>query len=161
MCLRQLLLDLTVVVNLSFLRVDEQDLSRLQASLADHVARFEVHHTYLTGHHHHALSGDSIAAGAKAVPVEHSAGIAPVRKQQGSRTVPRLHQDRVVFVEGLQVLRDRVLVIETLRNEYRHRLWQRQAAHHQELEHVVEAGRITHALLHNRPQVLDISQGLA
>ena len=47
MCLGQLFLDLAVVVNLTLLGIDEQNLTRLQTPLANHVARFEVHHTNL------------------------------------------------------------------------------------------------------------------
>ena len=66
----------------------------------------------------------------------------------------------MVFVECLQVLRNRVLIIETLWHQNSHRLRQRESAHHQELKHIVERGRITHAVLHNRTQVLDIAQRL-
>ena len=92
MRLGQVLLDLAVVVNLPLLRVDEQDFSRLQPPLADHVARLKVHHAHLRGHHHHALLGNRIARGAQSVSVEHTTRIASVGEQQGSRTIPRFHQ---------------------------------------------------------------------
>ena len=147
MGLGQLFLDLAVVVDPALLRVDEQNLSRLQTAFADHVARLEVHHAHFRGHHHHALLRYRIARGAQTVAVEHAAGIATIREQQGGWTVPRLHQYRVVFVERLQVLADRVLVVERLRHQDSHRLRQRHAAHDEELKDVVEACRVAHAFL--------------
>ena len=47
MCLGKLLFDLTVVVDLTLLRVNQQDLTWLQAAFRNHVARFEVHHAHL------------------------------------------------------------------------------------------------------------------
>ena len=161
MGLGQLLLDLAVVIDAAFLRVDEQYLARLQAAFADHVARLEVHHAHFRGHHHHALLRYCIARGAQTVSVEHTAGIAPIREQQCCRTVPRLHQYRVVFVEGLQVLRNRVLVVERFRHEYRHRLRQRESAHGQKLKHVVEACRVAHAFLYDGRNLPDVAQCLA
>ena len=149
MSLGQLLLDFAVVVDASFLRVNQKNLSRLQPSLAHHIARLKVHHAHLRGHHHHALAGNGVARGAQAVPVEHTAGIAPVAEEQGSRAVPRLHQDGVVFVEGLQVFINRIQVVERLRHQYGHGLWQAESAHGEKLKDVVERGRIAHARLYD------------
>ena len=40
------LLDLSVVVDLAFLSVDEQDLARLQTTLLGYLCRVEVHHAH-------------------------------------------------------------------------------------------------------------------
>ena len=81
MRLCQLFLYLAIVVNLAFLRVDKQNLTRLQASFADNVAWFEVHHTDFRSHYHNALLRNRIATGTKAVSVEHAARIASVAKE--------------------------------------------------------------------------------
>ena len=47
MGLGQLLLNLTVVIDLAFLRIYQQNLSRLQTPLRYDIAWLEVHHTYL------------------------------------------------------------------------------------------------------------------
>ena len=47
MGLGQLLFNLTVVIDLAFLRVNQQNLSRLQAPLRYDIAWLEVHHAYL------------------------------------------------------------------------------------------------------------------
>ena len=78
MRLGQLLLDFAIVVNLTLLSVNQQNLSWLKAALADHVAWLKVHHAYLTGYHHHPLLRNRITTGAQTVPVKHSACIASV-----------------------------------------------------------------------------------
>ena len=157
MSLRQLLLNLAVVVYLAFLRVDEQNLSWLQASLRHYITRLKIHHANFRRYDHHPLLGDGIATGAQTVSIQHAARIASVAEQQGGRTVPWFHQYRMVFVERLQVLADRVLVVKTFRYEYRHCLRQRQSTHHQELKHVVERGGVAHSFLHDGAQVLDVT----
>ena len=121
--LGQLLLDLAIVVYLAFLGIYEQNLSGLQTSLADHITWFEVHYTNLGGNNYHTVLGDGVTTGAQTVSVEHTAGKTTVREQQSSRTVPRLHQDRMILIERLQVFRDGILVVETLRHQNSHRLW--------------------------------------
>ena len=61
MLLGQFLLDFSVVVDFSLLRVDEQNLAWLEPTLAHHVTGFEVHDADLAGHHHHTLFGDGVA----------------------------------------------------------------------------------------------------
>ena len=67
----------------------------------------------------------------------------------------------MILVKCLQILRDRILVVETLWYKDGHCLWQAESTHHQELEHVVEAGRVAHAVLYDGADVLDITQRLA
>ena len=78
MRLGQLFLDLAIIIDLSFLCVDEQDLARLQATFADHIAWLEVHHTHFRCHHHHTLFGNGIATGAQTISVEHTTSIASI-----------------------------------------------------------------------------------
>ena len=124
MCLGEFLLDFAIIVYLALLRVDEKNLSGLQTSLAHHVTRLEVHHTHFTCHHYHTALGDGVAAGTQTISVQHAASKASVAEEQGSGTIPRLHQDGVILVESLQVFADGVLVVETLRHKNRHCLRQ-------------------------------------
>ena len=78
MCHGQLLLNLAIVVYLTLLGVNQQNLTWLQAALRYHVAWLEVHHANLAGHYHHTTLGDGVAAGAQSVSVQHSAGIATI-----------------------------------------------------------------------------------
>ena len=87
----QLFLDLTIVVDLTLLCIDEQDLTWLQTAFAHHIARFEVHHTHLRGNHHHTTLGNRVSTGTQTVSIQHTTSIAAVAEQQCCRTVPRFH----------------------------------------------------------------------
>ena len=119
----QLLLDLTIVVDLTLLGVDQQNLSRLQTTLLGNLRRVEVHHAHLGCHHHRIVLGDGVTSRTKSVAVEHTTGKTTVREQEGGRTVPWLHQDGMVLVESFQILTDRVLVVERLRYQHAHGMW--------------------------------------
>ena len=120
MLLSQALLDFAIIVNLAFLGINQEDLTRLQASLLGNLGWVEIHDTYLRSHHHHIVLGDGIACRAQTVSIEHTTGIAAIAEEQGGRAIPWLHQDRVILIESLQILRDRVLVVEALWHHHSH-----------------------------------------
>ncbi len=131
-------LDFPVVVDLAFFGVDEQDLTRLQASFLGDLGGVEVHHADLGGYHHGTVLGDRVAGRTQTVAVEHTSGVAAVAEHQSGRSVPRLHQDGMILIESFQILADRVLVVETLRNHHRQGMWQTHAVHDKELKDVVQ-----------------------
>ncbi len=161
MCGSQTLLDFTIIVNLAFLGIDQENLTRLEASLLGNLLWVEVHHTDLGCNDHHVVLGDGVAGRTKTVSIEHTTGIATIAEEQGSRTIPWLHQDRVILIECLQVFGDWVLVVEALRYHDCHGVRQRQTTHHEELEHVVETGRVTHVRLYDRRDLTNIAESLA
>ena len=120
MLLSQALLDFAIIVNLAFLGINQEDLTRLQTSLLGNLSWVEIHHTYLRSHYHHIVLGDGIAGRTQTVSIEHTTGIAAIAEEQGGRTIPWLHQDRVILIECLQILRDRVLVVEALWHHHSH-----------------------------------------
>ena len=120
MSLSQALLDFAIIIDLAFLGINQEDLTRLQASLLGNLGRVEIHHTHLRSHYHHIVLGDGVAGRAQTVSIEHTTGITAIAEEQGSRTIPWLHQDRVILIESLQILRDRVLVVEALRHHDSH-----------------------------------------
>ena len=129
--------DFTIIIYLAFLGIDQENLTRLEASLLGNFLWVEVHHTHLGCHHHHVVLGDGVTGRTQTVAVEQSAGVATVAEEQGGRTIPWLHQDGVILIERLEVLGDRILVIEALRYHDCHCVRQRQTTHHEELKHVV------------------------
>ena len=120
MLLSQALLDFTIVVDLTFLCIDEENLTRLQTTLLGNLGRIEIHHTYLRCDYHHIVLGDGVAGRTQTISIEHTTGITAIAEEQGGRTIPWLHQDRVVLIESLQILRDRVLVVEALWHHHSH-----------------------------------------
>ena len=120
MLLSQALLDFAIIVNLAFLGINQENLTRLQASLLGNLGWVEIHHTYLRSHYHHIVLGDGVTCRTQTISIEHTTGIAAIAEEQGGRTIPWLHQDRVILIECLQILRDRVLVVEALRHHHSH-----------------------------------------
>ena len=161
MLLSQALLDFAIIVNLAFLGINQENLTRLQTSLLGNLGWVEIHHAHLRSHNHHIILGDGVACRAQTVSIEHTTSIAAITEEQGGRTIPWFHQDRVILIESLQILRDRVLVVEALRHHHSHGVRQRQTAHHEELEDIVETCRITHIRLNDRRNLTDIAQSLA
>ena len=160
MLVGQTVLDFAVVVDFTFLGVDKQNLSWLQTSLLGYLRRIEVHDSHLRCHDHSVVLRNRVSCRAQTVTVEHSTGITAVGEEQGGRTVPWLHEDGMILVESLEILGDRVLVVEALRNHDCHGLRQRQSAHDEEFENVVEACRVRHVGLDNRRNLTDVAENL-
>ena len=154
----QLLLELGVVVDTTFLRIDKEDFAGLQASFFTDTFRRDRDDAGLGGHDHCAVIGDEIACGSQSVAVEHTAGEASVGEEEGRRSVPRLHQDGVIFVERLELLADRVLVVEGFGHKHCHGVGQAQSGHDEKFQHVVQAGRVAHAGLHDGADVAHVAQ---
>ena len=155
----KLFLQFAVIIYFAFLGVYKQYLARLQASFFLDVSRLEIHHADFAGHYHHAALRNQVACRAQSVPVEHAACIAPVTEKQCRRSVPRLHQDRVVFIESFQIFADGILFVERFRYEHGHGMRQAQAGHEEKLEHIVQRGTVAHARLHDGAYLPDVSQG--
>ena len=69
----QALLDFAIIVNLAFLGINQENLTRLQATLLGNLSRIEIHHTYLRCDYHHIVLGDGIASRTQTITVEHTA----------------------------------------------------------------------------------------
>ena len=78
------------------------------------------------------------AAGPQAVAVERGAGDRAVREGDRGRAVPGLHQARMEVVEAADVLGEVVAARVGLGDHHHHRVRQRTAREHEQLEHVVE-----------------------
>ena len=120
MSLSQALLDFAIIIDFAFLGINQEDLTRLQTALLGNLGWVEIHHTYLRCDYHHIVLGDGIAGRTQTISIEHTTGITAIAEEQGGRTIPWLHQDRMILIESLQILRDRVLVVEALRHHDSH-----------------------------------------
>ena len=152
----QLLLDVGVRDDAALLEVDQQHLARLQSPLPDDLLLRDRQDTGLRGHDHEPVVGDEVAGGAQAVAVERGADLAAVGEGHGGGAVPRLHHRGVILVEALALLIHQRVAGPGLGDQHHHRVGQRVAALHQELERVVEAGGVRLALVGDRPQLLDV-----
>ena len=153
---REGVLELRVVDDAALRGVHEEDAARVQALLDQHPLGRDVEHADLGGHDHQAVLGDVVARGAQAVPVEHRADDGAVGEGDRGRAVPRLHEAAVVLVEGLALLAHGLVPAPGLGDHHQHGQGQGAARHDQELEHVVEDGRVAAALDDDRQDLLEV-----
>ena len=151
-------LNFLVAQDFALERIDEQDFARLQPSFLLDFRCLVGQHARLGGNHELPALSDEVAGGAQAVAVEHAAGIASVAEEQGGRAVPRLHKDRMVFVESFEVFANRIFIVKALRHEHRHGVGQAQPRHHEKLQGVVERSRVAHAGLYDGADFLHVAE---
>ena len=121
------------------------------------ILRFgNVEHADFGGHHDEVVVGDDVARRAQAVAVERRADLAAVGERHRRRAVPRLHQRRVVFVERAAILVHQRIAGPRLGNHQHHRVRERIAAHHEQLERVVERRRVGLAVVDQRPELVQV-----
>ena len=138
------------------IEIDEQHLAGLQAPLGDDLLFRRRQHAHFGGEHDQAVVGDEIARRPQAVAVERRADLAAVGEGHRRRAVPRLHQRGVILVEVAPRLVHQRVAGPGLRDQHHHRMGERVAAAHQELERVVEAGGVGLAFVGDRPQLGDV-----
>ena len=153
---RQLLLDLVVGDDPALRRVDEQDPAGMQALLEQDVLGGDVEDADLRRHDHQVVLGDVVARGPEAVAVEHRANHGAVGERDRRRPVPRLHQRRVVLVEGATGRAHPLVVLPRLGDHHQEGVGQRAARHHQQFEHVVEDRGVAAALADDRHHLLEV-----
>ncbi len=151
----QRVLDLFVLDDAAGHGVGQEDPARLQAPLPDHGGGVDVEHAHLAGQHDQAVAGDPVPARAQAVPVQDGADHRAVGKRDQRGTVPRLHQRGVELVERPALGAHLAVVLPRLGDHHQHRVRQRPAAHVQELEALVEAGRVAALGVEHREEPLD------
>ena len=121
----------TVIIYITLLRINQQNLAWLQTTFFFNFVCLETNYTSLRCYHHHVVLRNEIACRSKSITVEHTSCITSIAKEQGCGTIPRLHQNRMIFIEGFEILRDRILIIETFRHKHCHSMWQTQTRHYQ------------------------------
>ncbi len=153
---RDLALDLLVGDDPVPREVDEEELSGLEAALAQDVLGGNVQHARLGGHHDPAILRLEPAAGTQAVPVEGRTDQRAVGEGDGGWAVPRLHQATVEIVEAAEMVRNVVAAAVGLGDHHHDRVRQRAAREREQLEHVVEVGRVRAAVTDDRQHLLQI-----
>ena len=156
MCGRELLLQLFVRDHAALLEVDEQHLARLQPPLVGDVLFRELQAAHFGGEQDVAIVARHVAGRTQAVAVQRGADHLAIGEDHGGGAVPRLHEGGVIFVEGAAVLVHQRVASPGLGDQHHHRMRQRVAAHGEEFERVVEAGRVRLALIRDRPELGEV-----
>ena len=141
------------VHELGGLQIERQHFARPELALLDHVLGQVIPHARFGGDGDVAILGDDPARRPQAVAIQGAAGIAAVGEHDAGRPVPGLHVRGVVLVEGLQVRIDHVHRLPCRRHQHAHGVHGIEAAHQQQLEHVVERLGIGAGQRHHRQNV--------
>src|SRR5690606_24840913 len=90
----------------------------------------------------------------ESVSIEDGADVTPVAKRQRSWPIPGLDQTGMILVEGALLLAHLGGVLPGLRNEHHHAMRKRAAGEIEELDGIVENGRVTRAFRKDGQQLL-------
>lgn len=101
-------------------------------------------------HKKESILGDFIAGRAKAVTIEAGGDDFAVAKGKGGRTIPRLVQAFVIFVEGANVGREGILRAIGGGDEHEHGVQGASPGNGEEFERVIETGGVASAGLNDR-----------
>ncbi len=156
MLARELLLHLGVVDDAAFLEVDQQHLARLQPPLADDALLRHRQHARLRRHDHMVVVGDDIARRAQAVAIQRGTDLPTVGEGDRRRSVPRLHQRGIIFVERAPVRIHQRVLRPCLRDQQHHRMRQRVTAGDQDLQRIVDTGGIRLPVRDQRPHLVEV-----
>ncbi len=151
-------LDLLVVDDATLGGVDQEHLAGLQPALGDDLGRIDVDHPDLGRHHDEVVVGDPVAAGPKTVAVEHGADHGAIGERHAGGAVPGLHHARVVPVERPLVVVHLGVVLPRLGDHHQDRVLDRTSGQVQQLEHLVEAGRVRRAGRADRERLGEVRQ---
>jgi hypothetical protein len=147
-------LQLLVVDDAPLVEVDEEHLSGLEAPLLADLALRDVEHAGLGGEDHQIVVGEDVAGGAQPVPIEHGPDLPAVGEGHGGGAVPGLHERGVVLVEGAAPLVHEGVVGPGLRDHQHHRVGEGVAAEIEQLQGVVEGGRVRLTVVDERPDLV-------
>ncbi len=149
-------LDLFVVDDAALHRIDEEHAARLEPALQADVLGVRGQHAGFRREHHDAVRRHLIAAGTQPVPVQCRADHPAVGEADGGGAVPRFHHGGVILIEPAAIQIHLRIGHPGFRNQHHHRVRQRAAAQKEELEGVVEAGRVALIFGHDREEFLHV-----
>ena len=152
----EIALDLLVGHDPALHGVDEEDAPGMQALLDQDVLGRDIQHADLGRHDHQVVLRHVVPGGTQTVAVEHGADEGPVGEGDRRRAIPRLHQRRVVLVEGLELGAHAFVAGPRLGDHHQDGMRERAPGHHEELENIVECRRVAAAFPDDRQDLLQV-----
>ena len=152
----EMALDLFVGDHAPGFEVNQEHAARLESAFLDHSRRVDDDRAHFRSHDALVVVGDVEAGGAKPIPIEHGANVVAVRKGDGRRTIPGLHEARKVLVHGALVRGHGGVTLPGFRDHHEDRFLERATGHEHELEHVVEGPRIGAVGLNDGEELVDV-----
>ncbi|MDF2578645.1 MAG: hypothetical protein K0S49_224 [Microbacterium sp.] len=157
---RQLALDLLVLDDATRGRVDHEHATGLQTSATLDPLGGEVEHAGLAADHDESVGGLGPAPGTQPVAVERRTDERAIGEDERRRTVPGLHLDGVVVVERAQIRVDVGLLLVGLGHHHHDGVGQAAAGESEQLEHLVERGRVAGTVGADRQERLHVAEQL-
>ena len=148
--------DLVVPDDATLARVHLEHLAGAQATGLQHVCRVDVDGAHLRRQDQPVVAGDVVARRAQAVSVERGAEHAAVGERDGRRAVPRLHEHGLICVVGAALVGDAVVMVPRLGDHHGDGTVERAAVHGEELQHVVQNGRVRTLTVDNRQHLSQV-----
>ena len=138
------------------LEVHQEHLPRRDAPGAGDAVAWDIRQPRLGAEDHQVVVGDPVAQGAQAVAVQAGAHLGAVGEHDGGRAVPRLLQRGVELVERAQLRIHGGIVLPRLGDQHHQRVGQGAPAEVEQLERLVQAGRVGAAGSGHRQQAREV-----
>ena len=138
------------------LKIEQKHPPRLQAPFLDYAFLRNRQHADFRRHDDQIIVGDDIACRAQAIAIQRGTDLTTVGEGNRGRAIPRLHDGCVKFVKRPAISVHCGVVGPGFRNHHHHRVGQREAAHHQQLQRVVERCSVRLAVINQRPDFPDV-----
>ena len=110
-------LDFGIINDAALLHIDQEHLAWLETPLLDDLMFRNCQDTHFRCHDNMVIIGDQVTSRAQTIPVECRTDLAPIRKGDGSRSIPGFHECGVVFVEGATLIIHQRIAGPGFRNE--------------------------------------------
>ena len=137
-------------------KVDQQHLAWLKAPFAGDVFFRKGQHAAFRSEANDVVFGHAEACGAQTVAIQCRADLATIGETHSRRAIPRLHQSRVVFVKCSSPFIHESVPTPRFRHQDHHRMGERVTARQQQLQGVVETGRVRLPVRDNWPHLVEI-----
>ena len=152
----QLLLDFTVVNDPALFQIDQQHSSRLQTPFFDDLFFRDRQDAHFRRHDHLIVAGDQIAGRPQTVAIQGCANSTTIGEGNCSRTIPRFHQRRMVFVKGVALGIHQRVIRPGFRHHQHHGVRQRVATGQQQFQRIIKGGGVRSTVADQRPQLIQI-----
>ncbi len=140
----------------AFLRINKEHTAWLQPPLLEHTLRSYLQNTHFRSHDHKVVLGHVITGGTKTITVQNRTNLNTICKDNRSRTVPRFHQARVVFIESLFIIAHTLMIGPGFRDHHHDCMRKRTPAENQEFQTVIKHRRVAAVRRNHRKQLFDI-----
>ena len=151
-----LVLDLLVGDDAAPDRVDQEQASGLQPAPREDAFGRDLQHAGFGGADDEVVLRHDVPEGPQSVAVQRGADPVAVARGDEGRTVPRLHEAGVVFVEGLLFVRHGFVVFPGLWDHHHQRVGQGASRGDEQFQRVVEPGRVARAFPDDGAQLVHV-----